>query len=137
VPSFNEKWWESRRNQASTKSESTEDRIVHAFKRNPSFFWGTATAAYQVEGAWDKDGRHMSIGDHFAHDKGHGHVYKDETGDKADEFDHRWKEDIERLDEFGFNAFRLSIAWPRIFPKGEDGGHRANPIRCAVLQGCD
>jgi len=109
-------------------SETPEDRILQAFKDKPGFLWGTATAAYQVEGAWDIDGRQMSIWDHFTHDKGKGHVYADETGDRACEFYKRWKEDIERLDEFGFNTFRLSIAWPRIFPLGPDGKHHPNPL---------
>jgi len=108
--------------------ETPEDRIVAAFKDKPGFLWGTATAAYQVEGAWNKDGRQMSMWDHFTHEKGKGHVYEDETGDRAVEFYERWKEDIEHLNEYGFNSFRMSIAWPRIFPKGPDGVHRANPL---------
>lgn len=111
---------------SATAAIDPEERIVAAFKDKPSFLWGTATAAYQVEGAYKEGGRQESIWDVFAHEKGVGHVWGDETGDRADEFYHRWREDIERLDEYGFNSFRLSIAWTRIFPL-VDGVHRPNP----------
>jgi beta-galactosidase len=80
------------------------------------FFWGTATAAYQIEGAWLSDGKGLSIWDAFAHTPGkvaHGH-----TGDTACDHYHRFEEDIALMRQLGVNAYRFSIAWPRIQPQG-------------------
>ena len=81
------------------------------------FAWGTATAAYQVEGAWNVSGRGLSIWDYFSAIPGR--VYKNETGDVADEFYYRYPHDIEILKSLGIKNFRLSISWPRVFPKGD------------------
>ncbi|MEQ4723045.1 GH1 family beta-glucosidase [Nonomuraea sp. B19D2] len=81
------------------------------------FLWGTATAAYQIEGAVEEDGRGVSIWDTFAHEPGRtrdGH-----TGDVACDHYHRWGEDIELMSGLGVNAYRFSIAWPRVQPQGE------------------
>lgn len=86
------------------------------------FVWGAATAAYQIEGAVKKDGRGTSIWDTFAHTKGK--VERDENGDIACDFYHRWPKDIELMAALGLRAFRFSIAWPRIFPNGDT---RINP----------
>jgi beta-galactosidase len=80
------------------------------------FVWGTATASYQIEGAVTEDGRGPSIWDTFAHTPG---AISDGTvGDVADDHYHRYAEDIEILAGMGFNAYRFSIAWPRIQPTG-------------------
>lgn len=89
------------------------------------FLWGTATASYQVEGAVYEDGRGTSIWDTFAHTPGkvaHGH-----TGDIACDHYHRWAEDIELMRELGVQAYRFSIAWPRLFPERTAVGVRPNP----------
>ncbi|MEB3102776.1 GH1 family beta-glucosidase [Ferviditalea candida] len=88
------------------------DRIQ--FPKN--FVWGTATAAYQIEGAYDEDGRGMSIWDTFAHTPGK--TYNGHTGDVACDSYHRLDEDIALLKELGVRAYRFSIAWPRILPEG-------------------
>ena len=80
------------------------------------FFWGTATSSYQIEGAWDEDGKGPSIWDTFAHTAGK--IKNDETGDLANDHYHRYKEDVALMRSIGANAYRFSIAWPRIFPDG-------------------
>ena len=80
------------------------------------FIWGTATAAYQVEGAVHEAGRGPSVWDTFSHtpDK----TFQGQTGDVADDFYHRYPQDIELMQRLGTKGFRFSIAWPRIFPQG-------------------
>jgi beta-glucosidase len=82
----------------------------------PDFQWGTATAAYQIEGAVHEDGRGESIWDAFAHTPGK--VVNGDTGDIACDHYHRWKEDIKIIKELGCKFYRFSIAWPRIIPDG-------------------
>jgi beta-glucosidase len=80
------------------------------------FTWGTATAAYQIEGAVAEDGRGASIWDTFSHTPGR--VAKGETGDVACDHYHRWREDLDLLADLGVDAYRLSVAWSRILPTG-------------------
>src|SRR3712207_6725476 len=82
----------------------------------PGFVWGAATAAYQVEGAHDEDGRGPSIWDTFSHTPGK--VLGGDTGDVACDHYHRFPEDIALMRELGLSAYRFSIAWPRVFPPG-------------------
>ncbi|MEU6711778.1 GH1 family beta-glucosidase [Nonomuraea sp. NPDC046802] len=80
------------------------------------FLWGTATAAYQIEGAVGEDGRGVSIWDAFAHEPGR--VRDGHTGDVACDHYHRWREDVALMADLGVNAYRFSIAWPRVQPHG-------------------
>ena len=80
------------------------------------FAWGAATAAYQIEGAVNEDGRGPSIWDTFAHTPGR--TLNGETGDIACDHYHRYPQDIALMKELGLNAYRFSIAWPRILPGG-------------------
>jgi len=80
------------------------------------FVWGTAASSYQVEGAWNADGRGLSIWDTFCHTPGK--VWHGETGDVAADHYHRWPGDIQIMADLGLNAYRFSIAWPRILPAG-------------------
>ncbi len=82
----------------------------------PDFLWGASTAAYQIEGAWNEDGKGESIWDRFSHTRGR--VRNGDTGDVACDHYHRYKEDIALMAELGLKAYRFSIAWPRIFPTG-------------------
>jgi len=82
----------------------------------PDFTWGTATASYQVEGAAHEDGRKDSIWDDFARTPGK--VANGENGDIADDHYHRWKEDVALMKSLGYQAYRFSLAWPRILPDG-------------------
>jgi len=80
------------------------------------FLWGAATAAYQIEGAVDEDGRGESIWDRFSHTPGA--TEDGATGDIACDHYHRWPEDLDRMAEARLTAYRFSIAWPRIYPEG-------------------
>ena len=80
------------------------------------FIWGIATSAYQIEGAWNEDGRGASIWDTFSHTPGK--VVNNENGDIAADHYHRWKEDFALLSDMGIQAYRFSTAWPRILPDG-------------------
>jgi beta-glucosidase len=81
------------------------------------FLWGTATAAYQVEGAAKEDGRGASIWDTFSHTPGK--VKNGDTGDVADDHYHRYKEDVQLMKALGVRGYRFSVAWPRVFPAGD------------------
>ncbi|MEU5989881.1 GH1 family beta-glucosidase [Spirillospora sp. NPDC047418] len=80
------------------------------------FRWGVATAAYQIEGAVDEDGRGPSTWDTFAHTPGR--VRDGHTGDIACDHYHRWPEDVALMSGLGAGAYRFSIAWPRVQPSG-------------------
>ena len=80
------------------------------------FFWGAATAAYQIEGAWQEDGKGESIWDRFAHTSGK--IKHNDTGDVACDSYDRWRDDIALLRAMNLNSYRFSISWPRIQPTG-------------------
>ena len=80
------------------------------------FYWGTATASYQIEGAWNEDGKGPSIWDTYAHTPGR--MKNGDNGDVANDHYHRYKEDVALMRSLGVNAYRFSIGWPRIFPDG-------------------
>jgi beta-glucosidase len=80
------------------------------------FLWGAATAAYQVEGGWNEDGKGESVWDRFSHrpyTTAHG-----ETGDVACDHYHRMPEDVGLMKSLGLNTYRFSISWPRVLPQG-------------------
>jgi beta-glucosidase len=87
---------------------------THLFPKD--FFWGTATSSYQIEGAWNEDGKGPSIWDTYAHTPGK--IKNNDTGDVANDHYHRYKEDVALMRSIGANAYRFSISWPRIFPQG-------------------
>jgi len=80
------------------------------------FLWGSATASYQIEGAYDEDGRTFSIWDTYSRIPGM--VLNGDTGDVADDHYHRWPQDVEHIKNLGLHAYRFSLAWPRIQPGG-------------------
>ncbi|MFF7260529.1 GH1 family beta-glucosidase [Streptomyces sp. NPDC008159] len=80
------------------------------------FRFGTATAAYQIEGAHDEDGRGPSIWDTFSHTPGR--TLDGATGDIAADHYHRHREDVALLRDLGVDSYRFSIAWPRVLPDG-------------------
>src|SRR3954463_11761679 len=80
------------------------------------FLWGSATAAYQVEGAATEDGRGPSVWDTFSHTPGK--TVAGATGDVSDDGYHRYKQDVQLMKALGAKAYRFSIAWPRVFPQG-------------------
>jgi beta-glucosidase len=82
----------------------------------PGFLWGTATAAYQIEGAWDADGKGPGIWDAFCRIPGT--IEDGSSGDVACDHYHRFEEDLDLLAELGARAYRFSISWPRVLPDG-------------------
>ena len=97
-----------------TIERETQSGLTLAFPDD--FLWGAATAAYQIEGAVNEDGRGTSIWDIFSHTPGK--TANGETGDVACDHYHRWEDDIQVMSELGLKAYRFSIAWPRILPNG-------------------
>src|SRR5207244_2285579 len=82
----------------------------------PGFLWGAATAAYQIEGAAAEDGKGPSIWDTFC--RVPGAIATGETGDVSCDHYHRWREDVALMRELGLGAYRFSISWPRVLPRG-------------------
>jgi beta-glucosidase len=80
------------------------------------FVWGAATASYQIEGATDADGRGESIWDSFSRTPGR--VHNGDTGDVACDHYNRYRDDVALLAGLGLNAYRFSVAWPRVLPQG-------------------
>ena len=80
------------------------------------FLWGAASAAYQVEGAFDADGKGPSIWDTFS--KIPGNTFAGSNGDVAADHYHRYAEDVALMAEIGLKAYRFSVAWSRVFPAG-------------------
>lgn len=81
-----------------------------------TFRWGAATSSYQIEGAVDEDGRGESIWDTFC--RVPAAVSGGDTGDIACDFYHRFRDDVRLMAELGLNAYRFSVAWPRVQPTG-------------------
>ncbi len=88
-----------------------------AFKQFPeNFLWGTATSAYQIEGAAREEGKGESIWDRYSHSPGR--VLGEDNGDVACDSYHRWEEDLQLIKETDNNTYRFSLSWPRIIPDG-------------------
>lgn len=81
------------------------------------FLWGSASAAYQVEGAMEEDGKGLSVWDEFV--KIPGKTFKETTGEVAVDHYHRYKEDVQLMAEQGLKAYRFSVAWSRVIPDGD------------------
>jgi beta-glucosidase len=80
------------------------------------FLWGAATSAYQIEGAWDEDGKGESIWDRFSHSPYR--VVNGDTGDTACDHYHRMADDVRLMKSLGLRAYRFSVSWPRVLPRG-------------------
>jgi beta-glucosidase/6-phospho-beta-glucosidase/beta-galactosidase len=132
---------------ASSTPEEDEALIISVFKDQPGFLWGAATAAAQIEGAWNEDGKQPSIWDDFCHSIPHrdsnmepfdiqcGKFPPGEsdsrwvTPEVTDDFYHRYESDLKLLSSYGLNSMRVSISWPRIMPWNEETQkHEPNPI---------
>ena len=92
-----------------------EKKMQYRFPDN--FIWGSATAAYQIEGAYREDGKGENIWDRYSHIPGK--VYDNHTGDVACDHYHRYEEDIRLMKEIGLKSYRFSISWARVFPDGK------------------
>ena len=110
----------------SAQEPSSEQRIARRryvpFQFPPEFIFGAATAAYQIEGAWNEDGKGESIWDRFVHTPGN--VKGAATGDVACDSYHRYNEDVALLKQLNVKSYRYSISWPRI---QADGTGKPNP----------
>lgn len=84
------------------------------FKKD--FVWGAATASYQVEGAYNEDGKGLSIWDTFSREPGK--IFSGHTGDIACDHYHLYKKDVQIMKELSLKAYRFSVSWPRIMPNG-------------------
>jgi beta-glucosidase len=87
------------------------------------FVWGAATASYQIEGAAQEDGRGESVWDRFCATPGK--VRGGDNGDIACDFFHRYRDDVKLMKQLGLDAFRFSIAWPRVVPTGRGAVNQA------------
>lgn len=85
-----------------------------SFKKD--FLWGAAAASYQIEGAWNADGKGMSVWDHFTEKPGA--VYQGHSGKEACDHYHRYKEDVAIMKELGLKSYRFSLSWPRVLAEG-------------------
>jgi len=83
---------------------------------NNKFYWGAATAAYQIEGSPLADGAGSCVWHEFSHTPGT--IYHGQTGDIAADHYHKWPEDVELMKNLGLNSYRFSVRWPRILPEG-------------------
>ena len=92
----------------------------------PGFVWGMGTAAYQIEGAWDEDGRGPSIWDVFSgagsYEPNKGHEVKGDSGAVACDHYHNMRQDVQLAVSLGLKNYRFSIAWPRLLPNGTLSG---------------
>ncbi|MFN2302973.1 MAG: glycoside hydrolase family 1 protein, partial [Anaerolineales bacterium] len=80
------------------------------------FLWGAATASYQIEGAWDADGKGESVWDRFTHLPNR--ILNHDTGDIACDHYHHMLNDVALMQDLGLPSYRFSISWPRILPDG-------------------
>lgn len=105
-----------------TISERQRDAVATS-SFPPGFVWGAATASYQIEGAVTDDGRGQSIWDTFSHTPGR--IRNGDTGDVAANHYGRYDEDVALMADLGLNAYRFSVAWPRVQPDGRGPANHA------------
>ena len=87
------------------------------------FIWGVSTSSYQIEGAANEDGRGPSIWDTYS--RLPGKIKDGDTGDIACDHYHRYREDVALMQKFGVEAYRFSVAWPRVLPEGRGADQRS------------
>ena len=101
---------------ASARPARMAKSLPDDFSFPPDFYWGAATAAYQIEGAANEDGRKPSVWDTFCRIPGR--VKNGDTGDVACDHYHRFEADVKLMAELGIKHYRFGISWPRIIPDG-------------------
>ena len=97
-------------------STDVRDDLASGLVLPPGFTFGAATAAYQIEGAVDVDGRGPSIWDTYSHTPGR--TFQGDTGDVACDHYHRYPQDVALMAGLGLSAYRFSVSWPRVLPQG-------------------
>ena len=85
-------------------------------KFQDNFLWGTASAAYQVEGAYQDDGKGLNVWDAYTQEDGH--VAHSENGNIACDHYHHFKDDVKMMKKMGIRNYRFSISWTRVLPDG-------------------
>ena len=99
------------------------------------FLLGVSTASYQIEGAWREDGKGESIWDRFTHTPGH--IERDENADTATDHYHRWEGDLDLIARANLDAYRFSVAWPRVLPRGRGQPNEAGlDFYERIVDGC-
>merc|ERR1719239_1958553 len=98
-----------------------EDLLYDHFPED--FVWGAATAAYQIEGGWDEDGKGENIWDVFTRQQGN--IKDGSSGDVSCDSYHQYQADVELLKQLGVISYRFSISWSRVLP---DGVGEPNPL---------
>lgn len=93
------------------------EAIMKEYRFPEDFLWGSATASYQIEGAWNEDCKGESVWDTFCRIPGK--IKDGSSGETAVDHYHRWPEDIDLMKELGLQVYRFSFSWPRIFPEGK------------------
>nr|XP_061799755.1 lactase/phlorizin hydrolase-like [Nerophis lumbriciformis] len=111
VPSKSKVTWEKFSNQS-----TFHRKLYHYGTFPPSFTWGVSSSAYQTEGAWNTDGKGLSIWDTFTHKPGS--IPGNANGDVACDSYHRFNEDLYMLRALQVKSYRFSLSWSRIFPTG-------------------
>lgn len=88
----------------------------------PDFIWGASTSSFQIEGATQVDGRGRSVWDTYGEK---GLISKHDTGDVACDHYHRYRDDVALMQSLGVQAYRFSVAWPRVLPLGRGAVNEA------------
>ncbi|XP_075861608.1 lactase/phlorizin hydrolase [Microcebus murinus] len=122
VPSKAKVVWEKFSNQPKFE----RDLFYHGTFRD-DFLWGVSSSAYQVEGAWDADGKGPSIWDNFTHSPG-SNVKENATGDIACDSYHQLDADLNMLRALRVQAYRFSLSWSRIFPTGRNSSINSHGV---------
>ena len=100
------------------RQRQQSDASSATFALTPEFIWGVSTSSYQIEGAAQADGRGPSVWDGFCRIPGR--IANGDTGDVACDHYHRYAEDIALMHKLGVQAYRFSVAWPRVLPRGRE-----------------
>ncbi|MEQ2168272.1 hypothetical protein GOODEAATRI_012665 [Goodea atripinnis] len=109
-------------------SPITKDQLFLQDTFPPGFLWASGTSAFQTEGAWNQDGKGISIWDHFTHSSVSDRFQR-ETADVASDSYNCWEEDVEALGYLAVRSYSFSLSWPRLFP---DGNATGEPNAAAV-----
>src|SRR5215510_12248169 len=101
---------------STSTSDQTSSQPSNTRTFPKGFYWGVGTSSYQIEGAWNEDGKGLSIWDTYTHKPGN--IKNDDNGDVANDHYHRHMEDVALMKDIGANSYRFPVSWPRIFPEG-------------------